>query len=405
MGDLGVPIVGQRLRTCCAFLQTFRDMGVPMARQRLYLGYETAFWIWRKTGPLAFSSLVPSRVRSLKGGVPTADKVHRFRSEHPDLTLDCLDVLVGEGDQRNIKGVRNHVTCKPYPDRSFYQLEDDVYIASPELCLMQLASKLPEQQVTKLALEMCGFYAIDPYSDDPGMSKRPLLTSASKLKAYASRMFMPESRARAAHFLRYVADGSASPRETALFMLLCMSPRFGGYGLAIPELNKRINLTPSEQLMVGAQHFDCDLYWQAPREGTAHNVAVEYDSSRHHTAAEKQERDAVRRNMLQYKNIQVITATRKQVNNASEFDKLARQIGRAIGKRFRIPEKEHIKARAELRKTLFDWDIIPSWEPDADWEPDTGWEPDADREPDADWEPDTDWEPGTGWEPDAGDER
>ena len=330
-----------------------------MVRQRLYLGYETAFWIWRKAGPLAFSSLIPSRVRSLTGGTPTADKVQRFRSEHPDLTLDYLDVLVGEGDRRNIKGVKNHVTCKPYPDRSFYRLEDDVYIASPELCLMQLASKLSEQQVTKLALEMCGSYAIDPYSDDPGMSKRPPLTSSSKLKAYANRMFMPESRARAAHFLRYVADGSASPRETALFMLLCMPPRFGGYGLATPELNRRIDLTPSEQLMVGVQYFACDLYWPQKR------IAVEYDSAQYHTAEERQTRDAIRRNMLQYKGVKVITATRKHVSNASEFDKLAWQIGRAIGKRFRIPEKEHVKARAELRKTLFEWDVIPSWEPDA----------------------------------------
>ena len=114
-------------------------------------------------------------------------------------------------------------------------------------------------------------------------------------------------------------------------------------------------MTLKEQLMVGAHHFDCDLYWRQQRN----RIAVEYDSRLHHTEQEKQERDAIRRNMLQYKGVQVITATRLQVNKPSEFDKLARQIGRAIGKRLRAPKKEHIAARSGLREVLFDWDAIP----------------------------------------------
>ena len=254
------------------------------------------------------------------------------------------------------------------PERSFYRLDNDVYVASPELCLMQLASKLSEPQIVKLAMEMCGSYAIDPMmsfegglfdmrdeDEQPGMCKRPPLTSAAKLKAYAKRLFGSSGKARGAHMPRYVVDGSASPRETALCMLLCMPPRFGGYGLAPPELNHRIELTLKEQLMVGAHHFDCDLYWRQQHG----RVAVEYDSRLHHTEQEKQERDAIRRNMLQYKGVQVITATRLQVNKPSEFDKLARQIGRAIGKRFRVPKKEHFAARSGLREVLFDWDVIP----------------------------------------------
>ena len=340
-----------------------------MGGDRLFLGYETAFWIWRKAGPSAFSVLVPTRVQSLAGGAPTISKVSRFRSEHPDLAFDELDVVVAYEDRRVLPGVKNHIKKAKLPDRSFYRLDDGVYVASPELCLMQLAGKLSEPQVVKLAMEMCGSYAIDPASYDdygmfdlideedenPGMVKRPPLTNAAKLKAYARRLLSPNSKARSAHFLRYVVDGSASPRETALFMLLCMPPRFGGYGIALPELNRRINLTKREQLMVGAHHFDCDLCWARPNK----RVAVEYDSALRHTEREKQERDAIRRNMLQYKGVQVVVATRKQVNKPAEFDKLARQIGRAVGKRFRIVEKEHITARARLRMVLFDWDVLP----------------------------------------------
>jgi very-short-patch-repair endonuclease len=135
-------------------------------------------------------------------------------------------------------------------------------------------------------------------------------------------------------------------------MLLCMPPRFGGYGIALPELNRRIELTQREQLAVGVHHFDCDLYWPGSK------VAVEYDSAQFHTASEKQERDAIRRNMLQYKGVHVITATRMQVNSAGRFDKLAAQIARKVGKRLRTPAKEHIAERSNLRKTVFDWDVL-----------------------------------------------
>lgn len=332
---------------------------------RLFLGYETAFWIWRKAGPSAFATLIPTRAHSLAGGAPSRAKIESFRKNHPDLATEDLDVLVKYGDQRNISGAKVHTLSRELPNRSLYRLDDDVFIASPELCLMQLASKLDEPQAVKLALEMCGSYAIDPYAEavrgfydneeddvDTGFCKRPPLTSKAKLDSFASRLFVPNSRARSTSFLRYVADDSASPRETAIYMLFCMALRFGGYGFAIPELNRRIELTPSEQLMIGAHHFDCDLYWPNKR------VAVEYDSALHHTEAEKQERDAIRRNMLEHKGLRVIVATRKQLNSPAQFDTLAQQVARAIRKNRRLPEREHIEARKQLRKTALEWDLF-----------------------------------------------
>lgn len=328
---------------------------------RLFLGYETAFWIWRKAGPLAFSVLRPTRIRSLVGGAPSRAKVDSFLADYPDLATDVVDVIVRNGDQRNIAGIKNHTRSTPLPDRSFYQLDEGIYVASPELCLLQLASTLTEPQAVKLAMEMCGSYAIDVHDDEMGFAKRPPLTDAAKLSAYAARLHKPSGGSRALHHLRYIVDNSASPRETALCMLLCMPPRFGGYGIALPELNRRIELTPREQLAVGVHHFDCDLYWPESR------VAVEYDSAQFHAAYEKQERDAIRRNMLQYKGVHVITATRLQVSSEGQFDKLAIQVARKVGKRLRAPAKEHVEERANLRKTLFEWDVLrPSSDSDSD---------------------------------------
>ena len=44
------------------------------------------------------------------------------------------------------------------------------------------------EQAVKLALEMCGGYAIDVHDEEMGFYKRPPLTSVSKLEAYANRL-------------------------------------------------------------------------------------------------------------------------------------------------------------------------------------------------------------------------
>lgn len=318
---------------------------------RLFISHKSALWVWRKVGPYASSLLAPTRVRSLTGGAPSQRKIEAFAREHPDLCLDEIDVMTLYADRRMTERTKGHVCDKPLPDRSFYRLEEDVYVASPELCLVQLASKLDVAQAVKLAMEMCGSYAVDVL-DEEGFCKRAPLTNAQKIRAYVERYYRPGTRARSAEFAKWVADNAASPRESALYMLLCLPARFGGYGIAPPALNRRIELTLEEQLAVGRHHFDCDFYWQNRQ------VGLEYDSARHHTALEKQERDAVRRNMLQYKGINMITATRLQVNQEGQFDKLAHQVARAVGKKLPTPKREHVAARAVLRKTLFNWDVL-----------------------------------------------
>ena len=319
---------------------------------RLYIGYESAYWIWRKMGQSAFCQLSPSRARTLAEAAPTHNSVERFKKLYPDLIRKNLDIILSRKDRREVRDTVEHIYSKPLPDRSFYMLDEGIYVASPELCLMQLARKYTTAQTVKLSMEMCGSYAIDVF-DEEGFGKRMPLTNAQKLKAYAARLYSPNSNGKGVQFLKWTVDNAASPRETALCMLLCMPPRFGGYGIPLPQLNKRIELSLKEQLAVGKRHFDCDLYWQGKR------VGMEYDSARFHTASEKQEQDAVRRNMLQHKSIRMITATRLQVNQEGAFDELAHQVARALGKRMPTPKREHIAQRRSLRDTLFNWDIFP----------------------------------------------
>ncbi|MCR5582703.1 MAG: hypothetical protein K6F70_03705 [Eggerthellaceae bacterium] len=158
----------------------------------LYISHETAFWIWRKMGDHAFWALKPTRMRSLSNSNPTHNTLTRFKRDHPDLLISDIDALVRNKERSHKTGVAFHTCQKPLPDRSFYILNEGIYVASPELCLMQLARKYTTAQTAKLAMEMCGSYAIDVFDED-GFGKRMPLTNAQKLKAYAARLYSPNS--------------------------------------------------------------------------------------------------------------------------------------------------------------------------------------------------------------------
>ena len=49
-------------------------------------------------------------------------------------------------------------------------------------------------------------------------------------------------KAKAKRALKYVIDGSLSPMETMVYMLLCLPVMLGGYGLPKPEMNSIIEL-------------------------------------------------------------------------------------------------------------------------------------------------------------------
>ncbi len=73
---------------------------------------------------------------------------------------------------------------------------------------------------------------------------------------FADKMHGVNGRKNALTALKQVVDGSASPRETAVCMCLCLPYRLGGYGFEKPKLNHRIDIRRTQKLcakpLVGA---------------------------------------------------------------------------------------------------------------------------------------------------------
>lgn len=134
--------------------------------------------------------------------------------------------------------------------------------------------------------------------------------------------------------------------ETALAIVLCLPPYFGGYGLPLPYLNYRIDAQQRGRSAHEKGYYLCDLYWP---QG---NIAIEYDSDLEHTGSSRIAEDAQRRNDLTDLGITTITATREQVMDAERLDRIAHQLGRKLHIRVRNDRKPDPHERMRLLRSL-----------------------------------------------------
>ena len=203
-------------------------------------------------------------------------------------------------------------------------------------------------------IRACGTYTLplkDEYSPgeettDKVLYNQPQFTNVKALKAFAARMKGVNGYKKISRALRFIADGSASPMETILFILLTLPYKLGGFGLPAPVLNRRIDIENPAKRGTRKTQYKCDLFW--PK---AH-VAVEYDSDFYHTGADRIARDSKKRLDLEAHGVTVIPMTSRQIRNPDELEKLARLIARRLRKRLQYKNPQFKKAQRELRSLL-----------------------------------------------------
>lgn len=239
--------------------------------------------------------------------------------------------------------MKSLVLSKPLPPRSLCQIGESLYVCSPEITFLEMGRRLSQLDLILYGFELCGSYAMNPQVEE-GFVKRCALTSVARLSAFArDASFAPGSKpARAV--LRHVVEGSASPMETAVTLLLCLPVRLGGYGIDRPLLNAPVPVCPSSPFESGVRY--CDLLWKGAR------FALEYDSRTYHSSEEKQKADSRRRAELNDAGIAVVSVTAEQVYNAEEFERIARIVARATGRAIDSRAFRDSKKRHDLRKKL-----------------------------------------------------
>jgi len=311
------------------------------------IGYQSALEYWRHHRTFPNSGILKRRTIGLPKKPPTTEEVISSGLALP------LHILISSADNHWIsKYMRHHVLSANMPVGGFVGAEDGLNVSSPEFCYLQMAGQLTLIELIELGYELCGTYSL-PTPDgtqtpELGFYKSPPLTSVKKLAAFFDSITGVKgmNKASAVRALRYIIDGSASPMETKLSILLTLPYRLGGFGLAKPEMNVRIVLSKTAAKSSDKSFYICDFFWPE------HNLVVEYDSTRFHTGPQNIADDSKKRIALKMMDISVINITTQQLYKTIDFEKVVISLAKQTGKRLVYKLPDFFDAHYELRKQL-----------------------------------------------------
>ena len=311
----------------------------------VFISHQSALEYWRTHRALPHSNTQQRCRVTLPQNPPTTEQTKLTGLSLP------LHILLREPNNRwASKTMRQHAFTGKTPEGCFMSTEEGLFVSSPEFCFLQLSGQMTLHRLIELGYELCGSYSMPAPGDsnvpERGFHLRQPLTSTKKLAVFAARMPGSSGHKKAMRALRYLLDGSASPMETKLSILLTLPYKLGGYGLIRPKLNSRINPSRIAILSSGKEYYVCDLFWPD------HDLAVEYDSELFHTGLTHITADSKKRNALTMMGVTIITVTKQQLYSSMEFDKVARALANRLRKRLVFKNPDFAVAQRELRKQL-----------------------------------------------------
>lgn len=227
-----------------------------------------------------------------------------------------------------------------------------VYVPRPELTFLLMSHYLSLTGLMLVGMELCGHYRLmSASSRQPLTSSRTLydkqaLTSTAHLARYLERCKGIGGIKEARRALRYLANDSASPMESVVYLLLCLPRSLGGFAIRRPILNAKRAVNRSAKSFTLADHLVPDLYWPQ------YHLDVEYDSDEFHSDDASLQAGARRTLALRSMNVEVFSLTYDVVNDTTAFEEFARMVTKRLGQRWRQPTEQELKRRKTLRADL-----------------------------------------------------
>ena len=272
-----------------------------------------------------------------------------------------VHVYVGDRSKGvSTKHLVAHVLSEPVPSGAFLDLGHGICICTPQFALLRIASQCDLIDTIDLGMELCGTYSRwrmepsgfgDPIYREHNETRActfniPAVMQAKRMNAFATRLAQQRGSRDAQAALRWIIDHSASPMETAVYLLLCLPKRLGGFGLPKPVLNPKLTISNPD----GTKERYPDLFWAGP------NIDVEYNSDSSHSGEWARYRDSKREIELVVADVRVLPLTRPQVMGIDEFDSFARGLQRMLGVRARGQNPDWAYRHAQLHRRL-----LASW--------------------------------------------
>ena len=197
-------------------------------------------------------------------------------------------------------------------------------------------------EVAQIAMEFSGTYRLPVRPGGEATYDVEPLTTVKRVQDFLdsippSNTYKHSSAPKAlSALLPWVLEGSRSPMETMLSLLLTLPVECGGFGLPQPQLN----VIPRK---LQDRAFEADILWEDAA------VIVEYDSSEFHAGmgADKTDADIMRANSLRSMGYTVLEVTPGIALDRRRVKTLAGQLERLL--RVEHPEEDHV---VQFRRTM-----------------------------------------------------
>lgn len=285
---------------------------------------------------------------------PTAASLAYARRQFPQLPQHVhllSNSWRGPSDQQNFSV---HRTRCHMQDESLLKVGSGLYIASPELCLAQIARSASLQEIILLGSALCGSFQIEP--DAPGgLVKRQPVSSIASLRKFADSNRGMKGVSLLRQCLDHLNENAASPPEIFLRMVLTLPGRLGGFGMTDAQTNHRLELSRRGQKLSGRKTLVPDLFWPDQK------IAIEYDSDAFHLSGRQLMLDATKRLALEAEGCKVITVTSPQLGSPELMTDVAKEAFRSTGKRHRTRSERFPAAQRELFS--LNWSLSSIFEP------------------------------------------
>lgn len=291
----------------------------------LFVSHTSALAYWRAVG----QGLVPRPQRvmgrfALNSETCIAD-LDALRAELRILQHAPLDISVEDRRKgHRTKAYRMHQSSTPTLNEHRCRVAENVFVASPELCLLQAAQTEKLMSLIELVMEFTGSYTLSDLQER-GFSTHEPITSARKIRAFLNSIGPMKGAAQLERALKYAGEGSASPRETELFLLLTLPTRHGGYGFERPLFAQRIDIPDALRTPSDTPYMVADLLWLEQR------VVVEYDGEFDHSGDDVSTHDKSRRSTLAAMGYTVVVFTKRDTMSNESVHKRISQVAHALG--------------------------------------------------------------------------
>ncbi|MBC5585771.1 DUF559 domain-containing protein [Eggerthella sp. NSJ-70] len=322
-----------------------------MIAPTICFGRETALQILRTTGPgaraylRADASMLPDRAPSPR---ELERAIELVRTSYPSVAIDLpAHVLVASSSRRRMsQACKSHVCASALQGRSLHRLGKGVFASAAALAFVHIAAQeKSEVALLELGYELCGSYQTRRTGVASAYQVEPL-ASVKVFENFATRNPSLRGSGKVASIARYLADDSASPRETKQALAFGLPMMYGGHGLGIPRMNYKILASPAARALTGKTYFRGDLCWPEAK------LDVEYQSKESHSGEKKRISDSRRTNALVSMGWTVVCVTNDELDSMVATDAIAETIRRHLGKRLQVRVSGYHARKLKLRRQL-----------------------------------------------------